>query len=147
MPKPIDQTAQPFLTRIEKLHADLESERGSYMATCRTLRDDIKSIYGEAKNAGVPVRSLKGLVRWRKLERDQASIAADMDDSDESAAYARLVETLGPLGIAAATAAGFGSDDSGGGDDDQRDMRPRFAQNDPRADEEHLARVGRGRAN
>jgi len=149
MATPIDQTAQPFLTRIENLHADLDSKRGTYMAECRVVREDIKEVYGEAKSAGVAVKALKGLVRWRKLERDQAKIGDGLD-IDESSVYARLVETLGPLGMGAASAHGYAEANG-----DQDDVRPRFLRDGedddgggepPREDEERLARVGRGRS-
>jgi len=142
MSEPMDQTARPFLERIESLHADLESEKGKYLRTCKVLREDIKQVYSEAKTAGVVVKALRGLVKWRALERDQEKIETGLDD-DEAAAYARLRETLGPLGASAAAAAGYGDQ----ADDDDRDVRPRhlrLADEERRADENELARVGRG---
>jgi len=142
MPEPVDKTTRPFMERIETLHADLESERGKYMAACKTIREDVKVVFQEAKDAGVNVKALRGLIKWRALEKRQEMIEGGLDD-DEAAVYTRLVEMLGPLGMAAASAAGY--EDGADNDDDQRDLRPRhMTQPDARPDEEHLARVGRG---
>jgi uncharacterized protein (UPF0335 family) len=148
----LEGKAKPFLKRIESKLDELESLRGSYMADCKVVREDVREIIGEAKDAGIAVKALKGLVEYRKLERKQDKIAADFD-IDESAAYDQLVEALGPLGAAAARAAGYR------GNDDNRDVRPRHmtqpgasatppssaAENgSERADEAELARLGRG---
>lgn len=146
MPDPVDQSARPFMERIERLHADLESERGKYMAACKVIREDVKVVFQEAKDAGCNVKALRGLIKWRALEKRQDLIESGLDD-DEAAVYVRLIETLGALGLAAASAAGYEDGDNGdsGDNDDQRDLRPRhMTQPDARPDEEHLARVGRG---
>lgn len=140
----LEGRAEPFLERIERLHADLDSKRGAYMAECRVVREDIKVVLGEAKEAGIPVKALKGLVEFRKLEKKQAAIA-DGYDPDEAKVYEHLVEALGELGAAAAKAAGHAPKN---GDDDERDLRPRNLQeNDKsRADQDALDKVGRGAA-
>jgi uncharacterized protein (UPF0335 family) len=102
----LDAKAKPFLDRIEHEFDELASLRGKYMADAKVIREDIKSIYAEAKDAGVTVTPLRALVQWRELERKQEALATDMD-IDERAAYDQLVETLGPLGAAAKKAAGF----------------------------------------
>jgi len=146
----LEGRAQPFMRRIEKLMDDLDSERGSYMAKCRPIHEDIREVYAEAKDHGVPVKALKGLIKWRELEKKQAGIATDFADIDEKASYDQLVGALGPLGFAAAVAAGFRRDQ---GDDEDRDVRPRHMRqpdasanggSGERADEAELARVGRG---
>ena len=97
------------MRRIENLFDDLETLRGEYMASCKTVRADIKEVYGEAKDQGVPARALKGLVKYRHLERKQLAIVDGLDD--EAADYELLVETLGDLGMAAARAAGHPAGD------------------------------------
>jgi uncharacterized protein (UPF0335 family) len=106
----IDEKAEPFLIRIENLHVDLEALRSRYLKDCKAVREDLKAVYVEGKDNGVPVKSLKGLVKWRELERKQEAIAARLDDIDEAAIYSHLVESLGPLGQAAARSAGYGAD-------------------------------------
>ena len=93
----IEGRAQPFLKRIERLLDDLESERGTYMSRCKPLHEDIREVYAEAKDHGVAVKALKGLVKWRELEKKQAGIATDFEDIDEKATFDQLVEALGPL--------------------------------------------------
>lgn len=148
----LEGRAQPYLKRIETKLDDLESLRGRYMTACKVVREDIREIYAEGVDHGVAKRALKALVEYRVLERRQAKLANDFD-IDEQAAYVTLVQALGPLGMAAAKAAGFLPDNeqtTGNGED--RDVRPRHmtqpgAQADepaPRADEAELARVGRG---
>lgn len=132
--------AEGFLKRIETVLADMESEKGTYMAQCKERREDIKGIYTEAKDAGVPVKALRGVVKMRALEKKLDAIP-DGFDIDESAAYETLTEALGDLGRAAARKAGYAKDDDG-----ERDLRPdslKQAEKD-RADEAALAGVGKG---
>lgn len=93
-----------YLKQIEELIAALESERGDFMAKCKQIRADIKGVYREAKEDNIKLRPLKGLVRYRVLQRKQAAIVRSMpaDDLDE---YEELIETLGELGRAAVTRA------------------------------------------
>lgn len=90
----IEGRAAPFLKRIESLFDDLESERGKYMSAAKGLREDIKSVYDEAKDKGVPVKALKGLVRYRELEKKQKAIGDGLD-IDEASSFETLVEALG----------------------------------------------------
>jgi uncharacterized protein (UPF0335 family) len=134
--------AQAFLKRIESLNADAESAKGTYMQECRERREDIKSVYEEAKDAGVPPKALRGLVKKRALEKKAAAIP-DGFDIDDAAAYATLCEALGDLGKAAAKAAGHAPN---GTDDDDRDLRGTAQKqaDKERADEAALEGVGRG---
>ena len=90
----VEGKAEPFLARIENLNSNLASLQGKYMSDCKVVRDDIKEVYAEAKEAGVPSRALKGLAKYRKLERDQDKIG-DGFDLDEQSAYESLVGALG----------------------------------------------------
>jgi len=103
----LESKAQPFLKRVEDFHDELDSLRGSYMASCRGVRERIKTVYTEAKDAGVAPRPLKGLVKHRALLRKQEKIRVSFDDVDEAAVFAELVDKLGPLGAAAAARRGF----------------------------------------
>lgn len=118
--------AEPFLKRVETLKAEAESAKGTYMAECKERNEDIKQVYTEAKDAGVPIKALKGVVKKREMERKISAIA-DGYDIEEQAAYSALVEALGDLGRAAADAAGVDVPASNG-----------------RADESHLTLVGQG---
>lgn len=133
--------AESFLKRIETLNAEGETAKSVYMTECKERRGDIKEVYTEAKDAGIPVKALKGVVKKRALEKKAASIA-DGIDIDEAAAYETLVEALGDLGKAAAKAAGH----TNGKDDDDADLRPTHLKQaeKERADEAALEGVGRG---
>jgi len=108
--------ALPFVEQIEAIDRELETLTGEHMARCKAKREEKKTIYGEAKDAGLGTRPLKGIVKQRKLQRKIEAIPADFD-IDESATYRELAETLGPLGAAAAARAGYGDDG---------DLRPEF---------------------
>lgn len=132
--------AEPFLKRIETLAADAESAKGTYLAECKERNGDRKEVYGEAKEAGVPVKALRGLVKKRELQRKADAIPNGLD-IDEASAYSILCDALGDLGRAAAVKAGHAPKS-----DDERDLRPdslKQAEKE-RADEPALETVGRG---
>lgn len=101
----IEGKSQAFLKRIETLKEQAESAKGKYLAECKTRNEDIKIIYTEAKDACVPTKALRGLVKYRELARKQEAIADGLD-IDEASTYETLIEALGPLGEAAAKKAG-----------------------------------------
>jgi uncharacterized protein (UPF0335 family) len=135
----LEGKAEAYLQRIENLLDEAESAKGKYMAECKERREDIKEIYTEAKENGVAVKALKGLVKYRQLEKKQNAISDGLD-IDEAAAYQQLVDALGELGAAAAQRAGYG--------DDNRDLRGNQQQQTEkeREDAANLAKVGRGQA-
>jgi uncharacterized protein (UPF0335 family) len=95
--------AEPFLARIEQLLADIETEKSGYMNAAKAIRSDVKEVFAEAEEAGVNKKALKGLVKYRDLERKQAKIDADFE-GDDSLIYDALVDQLGELGAAAKAA-------------------------------------------
>lgn len=97
LPNSIEGKAAPFLQRIENTLAEMESAKGKYMVEAKAYRDDIKDIYTEAKDAGVPAKALRGVVKYRALERKQDAIADGLD-IDEQSSYEVLVEALGDFG-------------------------------------------------
>jgi uncharacterized protein (UPF0335 family) len=106
--------AAPFLQRIEELDEELDSEKGAYMATCRTLRSRRKDVFGDAKGAGIAVKPLKAVVKRRKLENKIAGLPSEFD-IDESAQYEALAAAFAgtPFGdFAAERANGPRSDDA-----------------------------------
>jgi uncharacterized protein (UPF0335 family) len=105
----IDAKARPFVERVERISTEMESDKGAYMAKCKANRERIKEVMTEAKDQGIPVKPLKGVIKYRSLERKQGKIAAGLD-MDEQAIYSQLVDALGELGAAAARAAGFNFD-------------------------------------
>jgi uncharacterized protein (UPF0335 family) len=86
--------AKGFVDRIENLHGDLASEKGEFMARCKVIQADIKEVLTEAKNAGIPKKPLKSLVKQRKLERDIENIRTDLEGDDQDS-FDQLVMALG----------------------------------------------------
>lgn len=105
----VDAKARPFVDRVERILGEMESDKGAYMARCKANRERIKEVLGEAKDQGLPVKPIKGVIKYRGLERKQQKIATNFD-IDEQSLYQQLVETLGELGAAAARSAGFNFD-------------------------------------
>lgn len=97
--------AKSFVGRIENCEAEIDSERGTYMAAARVLREDIKEILDEAKTAGIPKKALKAMVADRRLSKKKRKLADGLD-IDDLAAFEQMREALGdlaalPLGEAA----------------------------------------------
>ena len=80
----------------DKIHqcvpADLLSERGSYMAKCRGIRESIQAVYDEARAAGVPKKELSTLVKIRKNEQRNIALYNDLE-SDQQQTLAMLAAT------------------------------------------------------
>lgn len=87
-----------FTDRIENLLADLASAKGNYMREARNIREDINLVYGEAKDAGVPKRAFKAVIKARGLERKLDACRGDLEESDEIETFDQILEALGPLG-------------------------------------------------
>jgi len=103
-------SAEHYIERIENLYAQIDQLREQHQAECKEIREDIKSVYREAHDEGHEAKALKGVVKYRLLERKQQQIGADFD-ANERAAFDDLVDRLGELGRAAAEAAGHHYDD------------------------------------
>jgi uncharacterized protein (UPF0335 family) len=106
--KPDD--AKTFVTRIENLHADLEAEKSAYMLRCKSIREDIAEVYGEAVDKNVPKKELRKVVKARELER-RAKEQRDQLDADQQETFDQIRFALGdladlPLGNAALQSAG-----------------------------------------
>lgn len=68
-----------FVSRIENLNDDLATERGEYMARCAAIREDIKQVLFEAKDAGLTKAAVKGVVKIRELEAKAAAVRDDAE--------------------------------------------------------------------
>jgi len=71
-----------FVARIEGLHGDLLHERSQYMLRCKGVREDISLVYDDAKDAGVPKRALKSVVKARELEAKAAKVRDELEAED-----------------------------------------------------------------
>lgn len=110
-------SAQPFLEQVETIVDQMKTLQANYMAACKVKREEITKTYTAAKSAGVNATALKGLVKKRQLERKIEDIP-DAFDHDEAVQWRELCEAFGPLGEAAARAAGYPQKDG------ELDLRP-----------------------
>lgn len=98
-----------FNSRIENLYSDLATEKGESMARCRAIHQDIDAVLLEAKNAGIPKKEFKAVIKKRTLLAKAEEIRKDLEgDSVETFdqiefALGKFAETA--LGAAALNAA------------------------------------------
>lgn len=90
------KNAQDFVDRIENLNADKRSIMGRAMNECRQVGEDIKIVYDEAKEAGIPKKALRLVIKTRALEAKAAEIRADLDSEDQND-YDLIRQALGDL--------------------------------------------------
>lgn len=98
------ESANRFVSEIEKHFETLDTYRGEYMKRCRDVRDLIAGAYDRAKDAGVPKKELKAVISARKLEARLKGIREDLEDGAET--FDMIRHALGdlaelPLGTAA----------------------------------------------
>lgn len=77
------KTVSSFVARIESLHEDLLKERSAYMLACKQIRGDITLVLDEAKDAGIPKRALKSVVRVRELEGKAEMVRQELEAEDQ----------------------------------------------------------------
>lgn len=120
---------QNAVARIEALIADKASIMGTAMSECKAVQADIKLVYDEAKEAGIPKKALRTVIKARELERKAAAVRDNLEAEDQDQhdlirhALGDLADT--PLGRAAM---GDGLPSGVTLNDDDRDLRPPFLQ-------------------
>ena len=107
--KPANNEGAKFVERIEALNDDLESEKGEYMARAKSIREDIKNVLGDAKDAGFTKATIRGVVKARALDAKAKAAYEDLDIADRDT-FDSIRHSLGdyadlPLGKAAVDAA------------------------------------------
>ncbi|WP_439372951.1 GapR family DNA-binding domain-containing protein [Bradyrhizobium sp. DASA03120] len=73
------EVVQELLGKIDGYHADLASERGTFMKTCRSIRESISNVYTEAKARGIPEKELRSLVKIRLNEAKNRKIYEELE--------------------------------------------------------------------
>lgn len=104
------EKVQELVDRIENMYDEMESAKGKYMAESKSRREDIKTIYDEGKESGIPKKALKAVITARQLERKARAARDDLADLDLQDKFDLIRHRLGdladtPLGEAATTAA------------------------------------------
>jgi uncharacterized protein (UPF0335 family) len=108
--KPSSQAPDPkFVTRIENLERQIEGLRDDIKEEVKVLREDIKQVYDEAEDNGVPKAALRAVLKARSLEK-KAKAARDKLDPFNQDRFDLIRHALGdladtPLGAATLEAA------------------------------------------
>lgn len=101
--------ARKYIGAIQAKFGELLSERGSYMATCKGIRQDIKDLKESANDDGIPRSSLNLLLKEMDLEGKLTRLKNEAEE-DVVRLADMIREALGefadsPLGSAAVVAA------------------------------------------
>jgi hypothetical protein len=106
---PDEADVQEAVAYIEQCFVDLDSERGKYMATCKSIRARMAGDYDNAANKGISKKALKVIIQERQLERkiDGLHQVLEPDVADEVAMLSEVLGDFGNtgLGVAAISAA------------------------------------------
>jgi len=103
------EAVKGFVDRIENLNGDLATMKGEFMAECKVVHGDIKSVLDEAKNAGIPKKELKQAIKRRALTLKIGELRDELE-GEQVDNYDAILLALGdiadtPLGRAAASKA------------------------------------------
>lgn len=98
-----------YTDRIFNLDDEIATEKSKYMNAVKNIREDINSVFQEAKKDGLPLKAMKSVVKSIKLERKVAKARDDLDPEIQDE-FDLLKVALGdyastPLGGAALAAA------------------------------------------
>ena len=85
-----------FVGRIEHLNGDMQTLKAEHMSKCKAVREDIKEVIAEAKDAGIPASALKALIKVREFER-KAEAQRDNLDNEIQGDFDNLRLALGDL--------------------------------------------------
>lgn len=106
---------QNLLGKIDGFDSDLESERGTYMQKCRSIRERMSAVYDEAKAQGVPQKELRVLVKIRKHEKSSTKLYHELEnDQQQNLKMLAATEKVMDLPLwRASVEHGTGTDDTG----------------------------------
>lgn len=85
-----------FVSRVENLEGALNKERSAYMLACKAIREDIKLVLDEAKDAGIPKKEFKAVIKTRNLQNKLEAIRDDLE-GDQQETYDQIRHALGDL--------------------------------------------------
>ncbi len=70
---------QAFVEAIDEHEAKKASAQGEYMQICKVQTEAINDILNDAKEAGIPKKELRRVLKVRKLEKKAAQERNDLD--------------------------------------------------------------------
>lgn len=86
-----------FVERLENLNADKQHIMMDALRDCKSVHEDIKLVYQEAKDeAGIPKKALKNVIKARALEAKAAAVREDLENEDQDN-YDLIRQALGDL--------------------------------------------------
>ena len=85
-----------FTHRVENLYDELASEKGEYMNRARQIRESIARVLVEAKDAGIPKKEFKTVIKARQLENRLEHLRDDLEP-DEVETFDQIRHALGDL--------------------------------------------------
>jgi hypothetical protein len=85
---------EQLLTEIDQADEDLASLKGEYMQNCKGPRETIAGVFDRAKDAGIPRKPFRTLVKNRRLDKQVAANVAKLED-DQRAELEQLEVALG----------------------------------------------------
>lgn len=106
------KVVQDVIEKIEAEIANKESERGVYMARCKSINETIEMLYDEAKGVhGLAKKGLKTIIGLRAMDRRKEALVEKLAGGDAEE-FDIIAESLGdfaslPLGHAATRAEQF----------------------------------------
>lgn len=98
--------AASFVDKFEELEQQVASERGSFMARCKAIRERQKELLDDAKSQGVAKKLVKSIVAARDHEAKAKALRDELEEEDKKF-FVDIRRALGdyadtPLGAAAA---------------------------------------------
>ena len=79
---------------------ELATERGAYMARCKSIRERMNAVYDTAADRGITRKVLKAKVKEHDTQQKLLAIRDALEDDDRSE-FDKLTEVLGDFGSTA----------------------------------------------
>lgn len=91
------EVVKSYCDRVENLLEDMESERGAFMAKCKSIREDISLVVTEAKDQhGIPKKEFRAVIKARELEAKADRIRDELE-ADAQQTFDQIRHALGDL--------------------------------------------------
>ncbi|PZR88380.1 MAG: hypothetical protein DI537_23875 [Stutzerimonas stutzeri] len=90
------ESAERWVKEIERHHETLATYQGEYMARCRPVRESIAGCYDAAKEAGIPRKELKAVIKERRFLKQIEANRAKLEE-DEQETLDQIKHALGML--------------------------------------------------
>lgn len=135
--------AKRWLSEALRVYGDLDAQKIENMNAARAIRGRLPDIYESAKNAGLPLKAFKLMIKQRLIEQKIADLEQDIndltpEDDEDAETFEQFQAAIGdfgelPLGAAALDRK---AGETSGNSDDERDVRPAFLREKDASDAE-----------